>query len=96
MRIVSWVVVISSLSALSWLGLSPLLGTVSFPPVEPGQAMGSVATESPRTGRELAQADKPETICQRRKSSDQATDGKTEPAAALRKGSKTATASCTE
>jgi hypothetical protein len=55
-----------------------------------------VATEAPRTGRELAQADKPETICQRRKSSDQATDGKTEPAAALRKGSKTATASCTE
>lgn len=45
MRVVSWMVVFVSISALAWKGLSPLSGGFSLPEIPPGQAVGAVASE---------------------------------------------------
>lgn len=48
MRVISWLVVFASITALAWQGLSSLVNPNGLPPVEPFAAVGSVLASPDR------------------------------------------------
>lgn len=64
MRVVSWMVVVSAIAALSWLGLSPVLSGISLPEMDAERAVGSVVTNTARTSTEVAQSELTDQVCE--------------------------------
>lgn len=65
MRIISWSVVVASLTAIAWLGAAPLLGGLKLPLVDAEQAVGTVVTRPQGASVAVRQPATPEQGCAR-------------------------------
>lgn len=63
MRVVSWLVVVSSVAALSWLGLSSRLTGLDLPGMEADHAVGTMLANTARASVEVAQEEGAEATC---------------------------------
>lgn len=66
MRVVSWLVVTTSVVALTWVGIYPLLGIFDLPRVEINQVTGTVGSGLAPASLEVSQARAVEPSCESR------------------------------
>lgn len=96
MRIVSWMVVIASISTLSWMGLSPILSSMSLPDMEAEHAVGTTIANTVRAGVEVAQSELDERECEANRDGAAGRDAHRDPAHESGRARKSAKPVCGE